>query len=351
MTPRERIKRTLNFKRPDRVGIYDCLWDETQENWRRQNFLPKEQPYQVFFSYDLRLFEFDQSFLLMEKEIESDSESSVRINSFGAIERKWKDKSGASQILDTAVKTKQDWKDFRALLAACQARIKSSFEIEYRAAKDAGVFLTLAFLDPFQHAVNIFGMERLLMVLGDNPALVNDVFSASVDLSVNMYKLLRRKGFIFDGAWLWSDLAYKNGCFFSARMYKKLLYPYHRKLCAYFDSKGMPAILHSDGNLLGIVPLLLKAGVRALNPLEIGCGFDLEFMKKEYGRDLVLFGNMPTDVLEKDKHQIEVVFSHRLEIAKRGGGFIYHADKPVPPTVSFQNYEFALEIVRKHGSY
>ena len=351
MTPCERIKRTLNFKVPDRVGIYDCLWDETCRIWERQNFLPKEKPYQEFFGYDLRLFELDQSFLLMEKDLESDAETVTRVNSFGVTEKRFRHSSGASQILDTAVKTKKDWQDFKLLLMPCQARIKGSFQDEYDAAKNAGAFLTLAVLDPFQHAVSIFGMENLLMLLGENPKFVSDVFSSSAELSISMCNLLRHKGLVFDGAWLWSDLAYKNGCYFSVSTYKKLLYPHHKKLCSYFNSKDMPVIFHSDGNFLGLVPLLLKAGVRALNPLQTDCGFDLEFMKHEYGRDAVLFGNIETNVLEKDRHDIEVFLSKRLETAKKGGGFIYHGDKPVPPGIDFHNYEFALEMVRKHGGY
>jgi uroporphyrinogen-III decarboxylase len=113
----------------------------------------------------------------------------------------------------------------------------------------------------------------------------------------------------------------------------------------------MPVIFHSDGNFLGLVPLLLKAGVRALNPLETDCGFNLEYMKREYGADAVLFGNIETEILQKDRHDIELTLSRRLETAKKGGGFIYHGDKPVPPGIDFHNYEFALEMVQKHGRY
>ncbi len=351
MTSCERIKRTLNFKLPDRVGIYDCLWDETQQLWRKQNFLPEGQSCRDFFGYDLQLFEFDQSFLLLEKQLDSEPEAVIAVNSFGVTEKRWNDKSGASQILDAAVKTSDDWQNFKALLAPCQARIKGSLEIEYKKAKEAGIFLTLACLDPFQHAVSILGIENLLTMLSESPEFVKDVFAVSTELTINMFQLLKKEGFVFDGAWLWSDIAYKNGSFFSPAMYKTLLFPYHKKLCSYFNSKDMPVIFHCDGNVSGLIPLLLKAGIRALNPLEIDCGFDLEFMKKEYKNQLVLFGNMPTDILEKDKQTIEKVLRQQIETAKANGGFIYHSDKPVPPTVSFENYEFALQLVKKYGSY
>ena len=163
---------------------------------------------------------------------------------------------------------------------------------------------------------------------------------------------LKRTGVVFDGAWMWSDMAYKNTTYFSPGTYKKLLHKYHIKLCGYFKKNAMPVILHSDGNCASFIPLYISAGVRALNPLEIDSGFsDAEFLKKEYGKGLVLFGNMPALVLEKSKKEIMEVFKKRLEILKAGGGFIYHGDKPIPETVSSENYQFALDIVKKYGKY
>ncbi len=320
MTSRERIKHTLNFKLPDRVGVYDCLWPDTQRLWQEKGFIPKEQPYQDFFNYDLRLFEFNQSFLLIDKQEEK-------------------------------IKVKEDWFKFKPLLAPCDARIDNSFKIRYKSAKGQDVFLALAVTDPFAHAVGIFGFENLLSFLKDDPDFTRDVFLTSAELSIQMAEFLRQNNFVFDGAWLWADMAYNKGCYFSLKDYKNTIYPYHKKLCSYFNSKGMPVILHSDGDISKLIPLLLSAGVRALNPLQADCGFNIEDLKKEYGGDLVIFGNMPTDLLECDKEKIELVFSKHLETAKKLGGFIYHGDRPIPPTVSFANYEFALEVVKRYGSY
>ena len=92
--------------------------------------------------------------------------------------------------------------------------------------------------------------------------------------------------------------------------------------------------------------------------MEIDCGFsDAKSLKKEYNKKLVLFGNMPTAVLEKGplsgagKKEIETIFKERLQILKAGGGFIYHCDNPIPETVSLENYQFALDMVKKYGIY
>jgi uroporphyrinogen decarboxylase len=35
----------------------------------------------------------------------------------------------------------------------------------------------------------------------------------------------------------------------------------------------------------------------------------------------------------------------------KGGGYIFHSDHSVPPTVSFDNYKYAMELVDKYGRY
>ena len=41
----------------------------------------------------------------------------------------------------------------------------------------------------------------------------------------------------------------------------------------------------------------------------------------------------------------------KILIAKENGGYIYHSDHSVPPSVSFENYKYAIEMVEKYGKY
>ncbi|MBC8234158.1 hypothetical protein H8E77_31815, partial [bacterium] len=70
-----------------------------------------------------------------------------------------------------------------------------------------------------------------------------------------------------------------------------------------------------------------------------------------YGDKLVLFGNIDVRKLAKTKEEIEEEISSKIPIAKEGGGYIYHSDHSVPDDISFSNYKFAIELVRKYGSY
>jgi uroporphyrinogen decarboxylase len=55
--------------------------------------------------------------------------------------------------------------------------------------------------------------------------------------------------------------------------------------------------------------------------------------------------------LSGTKKDIEEEVLSKLKVAMEGGGYIFHSDHSVPPTVSFENYKYALELVRTHGVY
>ena len=62
-------------------------------------------------------------------------------------------------------------------------------------------------------------------------------------------------------------------------------------------------------------------------------------------------GNM--DVLEwaeAPMDELKRIVMRKLNAAK-GGGYIFQSDHSVPSNVSAERYEFAINLVRKHGVY
>ena len=112
----------------------------------------------------------------------------------------------------------------------------------------------------------------------------------------------------------------------------------------------MPVIFHSDGNIRELIPHLIEAGIRAIEPLECDVGMDLVEIKREYGKDIVLFGGI-NESLFTDTRKAEKEIKSKFRYLMKGGGYIYHADSPVPENVSFEEYKKILELVKKYGTY
>jgi uroporphyrinogen decarboxylase len=38
-------------------------------------------------------------------------------------------------------------------------------------------------------------------------------------------------------------------------------------------------------------------------------------------------------------------------VAMKDGGYIFHSDHSVPPDVSWENYQYVIEMVHRYGTY
>ncbi|MDD5483371.1 MAG: uroporphyrinogen decarboxylase family protein, partial [Kiritimatiellae bacterium] len=123
------------------------------------------------------------------------------------------------------------------------------------------------------------------------------------------------------------------------------------KLCDYFKSKGLPVMYHTDGKLDEVLPLALEAGVTAIQPIEAKAGNDVCRLKELYAGRLVLVGNIDVQKMSGSRADIEGEIRRKLPPAKKNGGYIYHSDHSVPPSVSFENYKFARKLLAQYGLY
>ncbi len=80
----------------------------------------------------------------------------------------------------------------------------------------------------------------------------------------------------------------------SPRMWRKFVWPYHRRIV---KESGAPVIWHSDGNVKALLPMAIEAGFVGFHSMEPAAGMDLARIKREFGQDLVLVGNIDVRVL------------------------------------------------------
>jgi uroporphyrinogen-III decarboxylase len=114
---------------------------------------------------------------------------------------------------------------------------------------------------------------------------------------------------------------------------------------------GLPVIYHGCGNATPIFEDFIGLGLDSYNPLEAKSGLDVVELRRKYGHRMGFCGNM--DVLTWANapmdHLRECVL--RKLNAGKGGGYIFQSDHSVPSNVSGERYEYAIGLVRKHGTY
>ena len=62
-------------------------------------------------------------------------------------------------------------------------------------------------------------------------------------------------------------------------------------------------------------------------------------------------GNIDVQKMSGSATEIEEEVRSKLAVAMKGGGYIYHSDHSVPPTVSFEDYCRLMSLLDRYGSY
>ncbi|MCD6291144.1 MAG: hypothetical protein J7M34_11625 [Anaerolineae bacterium] len=366
-TPRDRIRTLLSFQEPDRIGLADAFWVDTLARWREEG-LPADVDPSDYFGFDFDSLFLDASLRLPERLLEETEEYTIREDKHGFVAKQWKGRAGALGYLDHSVKTREDWARLKHRLAVdfggtSRIHYVSYFEPfvtypsweeiagYYRELRRRERFILLHVYGPFEATWRKHGFEATLMDIAADPGFIADMARAHVDLIIGTLDKAREYGIEPDGLFLVEDLGMTTGPLFSPRSYEEILFPEHRRLGDYLRSRGIYYFMHSDGNIRTLIPRLIEAGIQVLQPLEAKAGLDVRDLKREYGRDLAFMGNISVRKMSASRKDLEEEIRSKLEVAKRGGGYIYHSDHSVPPTVSFANYVYLMELLHEYGRY
>lgn len=351
MTLRERVRRALAHEEADRVPVYDALWATTLARWRAEG-LPAGPP-EVLFDWDLAGFGGDISLQLPAETLEETADYAITRGPDGAVVRNWRGNSSTPEMLDFAVRTAADWERLKPRMAWHPSRVDWAGT---RAAWDdctaRGFFRYASFYTGFTKTCDMCGTETVLIAMLEEPDWVADMVMTRARLCVRVAEEMLARGFDFDAVWLWDDLGFKGRGFFAPELYRALILPAHRLLCDFFHARGLPAILHSCGYVMDLVPLLLETGFDCLQPLEVKASNDILALKRDYGDRLALMGGLDARAIaDPDPAVIEAEIAAKVPVLKQGGGYLFHSDHSIPDNVSLAQYRHVRALAAAYGGY
>ena len=152
------------------------------------------------------------------------------------------------------------------------------------------------------------------------------------------------------GMYIWGDIAYVNGMFFSPDLWRKYYKPQLKRICDACHAHGLKTIYHGCGDARAVYADLIEAGVDCYNPLEAKAHLDVVDIKRKYPH-WAFNGNINVQVLETgDLEKIRAEVLRKLNAAK-GGGYIFQSDHSMPDSVSPAVYDYIVKLVREYGNY
>ena len=173
-------------------------------------------------------------------------------------------------------------------------------------------------LGPFMAGFMAMGFENFFTRLVDDPVFVHELLEDRTEWAIAMFKKAVSLGAEF--LVLGEDAAHKEAPMISPRMWRKFLLPYHKRIV---NEVGVPVIFHSDGNLLPVLPMVIDAGFIGYHSIEPAAGIDLGYVKSEYGKDLVLVGNVDVSVLAaNDLQAVRDEVDRCISQGAEGGGYM-----------------------------
>ena len=191
------------------------------------------------------------------------------------------------------------------------------------------------------------GLESLLYMFYDDPNLIEDMMDQVCYLSTEIIKRVI-KDIRVDHVMFWEDMAFKSGPLISPSMVRKFMVPRYKKVTDVFRSSGVDIVfVDSDGNLDELIPIWLECGINGCWPLECAAGNDAVALRKKYGKDLILAGNLDKRALLKGKDTIREEVMSKVPFLLESGGYFPSIDHMVPPDITWENYLYFINTMRE----
>jgi len=144
------------------------------------------------------------------------------------------------------------------------------------------------------------------------------------------------------------DLGYNEGMFISPRIYEDAIYPWHKRAIDLAHKYGAFVNMHSHGNINAIMPLLVKAGLDAINPVGPSDNMDLKTLKEKYGDKITFEGGISKFIGEMSREQLKEHIKDRISLGSPGGGYILGSEGGIPVTMTQENFEFYMKCSKKY---
>jgi len=206
--------------------------------------------------------------------------------------------------------------------------------------------------EPHEMLWRIMGTENVLMKLAEEPDRMATFIARIGDFMVGVAQAeIEAAGGKLNGMYIWGDIAYDNGMFFSPTYWRDVYKPQLARLCDVCHAAGLKTVYHGCGNASPVFEDMIDAGVDAYNPLEAKAGIDVVELKRRFGPRWAFNGNIDVQVLAtNDREQVRGEVLRKLNAAK-GGGFIIQSDHSMPDNVDPATYDYLVKLVREHGDY
>jgi uroporphyrinogen decarboxylase len=194
----------------------------------------------------------------------------------------------------------------------------------------------------------LLGYEGISYLLYDDEALVADMFTAVGSRIVDYMRRCASHRMV-GALQMGEDMGFKTQTLLPPEVYRKHLFPWHRRLVEAVHAEGKPIILHSCGNLAAIMEDVIDCGWDAKHSFEDGI-MPVWEAKERWGDRIAILGGF--DVHRIATSSPEQVREHTRFLIRRcapGGGWALGTGNSVANYIPLANFFAMLDEGRRAG--
>ena len=190
---------------------------------------------------------------------------------------------------------------------------------------------------PFlEQASMLVGMENLMMLMYDDPELVE----ALLDKIVNFYlecnkRMFEKAGNLMQIYFMGDDYGTQNSLLYSPDMFRRFIKPRLKKLYDLAKSYGYVVQQHCCGSVVKIIPDLIEIGLDGLHPIQVSAaGMELKEIKRQFGKQLYFAGSMDAMhlLIDGTDEEVEERIKDTMSLFDNGG-FIFGPSQGFLPEI------------------
>ena len=251
------------------------------------------------------------------------------------------------QFLEYPIKCRADYEALRPRLTGSpEKRYRDDWAEQIRFIRGQQRDIVATHMEGFfGYPRELLGVEHLLTMFYDDPALMHTIINDHLELLMALYESVIRE-VQPDFAFIWEDMCYKNGPLVSPRIFREFMLPAYQKLTHFIKQLGVKNIIvDSDGNIGRLIPLWLEGGVTGLLPFEVKAEMDVTRIRKQYPQ-LRIVGGVEKHCLEHGHAEIDTELQRVLPSMLAQGGYVVSLDHWVHDGISMENFQYYIDQVK-----
>ncbi|MFH1266300.1 MAG: uroporphyrinogen decarboxylase family protein [Planctomycetota bacterium] len=343
MNSRERVIAAFERRQPDRVPFFECVIDERVMD----ALLPGCNYHQFNEWIGMDIASQNRSSWSRENVDFIDEEKGLFRDKWGVI-RAFGPESTPAPI-EGPIKRPEDLKTYTPPDPNADDVLGSIPELveRYKGKKAVTGICRDAFFNP----AFLRGTSQFLMDMVENPKLVHELIE--VCLSYDIPAMQRMVAAGMDIVVFGDDYGDKNSTLMSPKHFREFVLPGLKRCVDAAHEAGAYVMKHTDGNIMGVIDMIVETGIDALNTIVPQAGMDFGLIKEKYGDRIAIVGNIDCGYLlsQAPVEEVREVTRRTIEIAAPGGGYCLSSSNSIHSSVKPENLMAMVETLREFGAY